>query len=168
MEHLPARDHPPYTQQGPLGDESTVSLAQLARLALERRADAVSTMGIDVEQQVRLDAWVTGSETLLARMVGNLIDNAISHNQPGGWVRVVTTVEGKRAQLIVENSGPLLDPEEVKHLTQPFRRIGAERTGSDDGVGLGLAIVSSITEVHRGTLDLVWTIVDTTIVLFPS
>jgi signal transduction histidine kinase len=87
-------------------------------------------------------------------MVGNLIDNAISHNQPDGWVRVATTVEDERAQLIVENGGPLLDPEEVKHLTQPFRRIGAERTGSDDGFGLGLAIVSSIAEVHRGTLDL--------------
>jgi signal transduction histidine kinase len=143
-----------HTQQGPLGDESTVSLAQLARLALERRADAISTRGIDVEQHVHPDAWVTGSETLLSRMVGNVIDNAISHSQPGGWVRVATTVEDKRAQLIVENSGPLLDPEEVKHLTQPFRRIGAERTGSDNGFGLGLAIVSSIAEVHRGTLDL--------------
>jgi hypothetical protein len=142
------------TQQAPLGDESTVSLAQLARLALERRADVISTMGIDVEQQARPDARLTGSETLLSRMVGNLIDNAISHNQPDGWVRVATTVEDERAQLIVENGGPLLDPEEVKHLTQPFRRIGAERTGSDDGFGLGLAIVSSIAEVHRGTLDL--------------
>jgi signal transduction histidine kinase len=143
-----------HTQQGPLGDESTVSLAELARLALERRADAISTMQIDVEQQVCPDASVTGSETLLSRMVGNLIDNAISHNQPGGWVRVATTVEDKHAQLIIENSGSVLDPEEVEHLTQPFRRIGAERTGSDDGFGLGLAIVSSIAEVHRGRLDL--------------
>jgi signal transduction histidine kinase len=143
-----------HTQQGPLGDESSVSLAQLARLALERRADTISTMGIDVEQHARPDAWVTGSETLLSRMVGNLIDNAISHNQPDGWVRIATTVQDKRAKLIVENSGPLIDPEEVKQLTQPFRRIGAERTGSDDGFGLGLAIVSSIAEVHRGTLDL--------------
>ncbi len=143
-----------HTQQGPLGDESTVSLAQLARLALERRADAISTMRIDVEHQMRPDAWVTGSETLLSRMVGNLIDNAIGHNQPGGWVRVATTVDETRAQLIVENGGPLLDPDEVNNLTQPFRRIGAARTGSDDGFGLGLAIVSSIVEVHRGTLGL--------------
>jgi signal transduction histidine kinase len=143
-----------HTQQGPLGDESTVSLTELARLALDRHADAISTMGIDVEQQVHPDAWVTGSETLLSRMVGNLIDNAIGHNQPGGWVRVATAVQDKRVQFVVENSGSLLDPEEVKHLTQPFRRIGAERTGSDDGFGLGLAIVSSIAEVHRGTLDL--------------
>lgn len=111
-------------------------------------------MRIDVAQQAGPDAWVTGSETLLSRMVGNLIDNAVGHNQPGGWVRVAATVEDTRARLIIENGGPLLDPEEVKELTQPFRRSGAERTGSDDGSGLGLAIVAAIVDVHGGRLDL--------------
>ena len=37
---------------------------------------------------------MTGSETLLSRLVENVIDNAVGHNQPGGWVRVTTTVEG--------------------------------------------------------------------------
>jgi signal transduction histidine kinase len=55
---------------------------------------------------------------------------------------------------VVENGGPVLDPDQVRQLTQPFRRIGAERTGSDDGTGLGLAIISSIVEIHGGTLDL--------------
>ena len=87
-------------------------------------------------------------------MVENVIDNSIGHNQPGGWVRVTTAVVDERAQLVVENGGPVLDPGEVKQLTQPFRRIGAERTGSDKGAGLGLAIVSSIVEAHGGTLDL--------------
>jgi signal transduction histidine kinase len=143
-----------HTQQGPHGDESTVSLAELAHAAIERRADAISASGLDVEQQPCPDTWVVGSETLLARMVGNVIDNAVDHNQPGGWVQVRTAVEDTRARLIVENGGPVLDSDQVKQLTQPFRRIGAERTGSDNGSGLGLAIVSSIVEVHEGTLDL--------------
>jgi hypothetical protein len=143
-----------HTQQGPLADESTVSLAELARLAIERHADAISARRLDVEQQQHPDARVTGSETLLSRMVENVIDNALSHNQPGGWVLVSTAIEDNRAQLVVENGGPILDPDQVKQLTQPFRRIAAERTGSDDGSGLGLTIVSSIVEVHSGTLDL--------------
>ena len=143
-----------HSQQGAPADLSTVSLAELARLAIERRADAISAKGLDVEQRPRPDAWVAGSETLLARMVGNVIDNSIGHNQQGGWIRVTTAVEDGRAQLVVENGGPVLDPDQVKQLTQPFRRVGAERTGSDDGAGLGLAIVASIVEVHDGTLDL--------------
>jgi signal transduction histidine kinase len=144
-----------HTQQGPLGDESTVSLTELARRAIERRADAISAMGLDVEeQQQRPDAWVTGSQTLLSRMIENVIDNSIGHNQPGGWARVRTAVEDKRAHIVVENGGPVLDGDQVRQLTQPFRRIGNERTGSDNGSGLGLAIVSTIVEVHGGTLDL--------------
>jgi signal transduction histidine kinase len=143
-----------HTQQGPLGDKSTVSLAELARTAIERRADSILAIRLDVEQQQRSDVWVTGSETLLSRMVENVVDNAVGHNQPDGWVRVRTTVEEGRARLVVENGGPVLDADQVRQLTQPFRRLGADRTGSDDGSGLGLAIVSSIVEVHGGTLAL--------------
>ena len=143
-----------HSQQGPLADESTVSLAELARVAIERRADAISAMALEVEQQQGSDVWVAGSTTLLARMVENVIDNAVGHNQPGGWVRVTTPVEGEHARLVVENGGPVLDPGQVAQLIQPFRRVGAERTGSDNGAGLGLAIVSSIVEVHGGVLDL--------------
>jgi hypothetical protein len=133
---------------------STVSLAELARLEIEHRADAISAKGLDVEQRLCPDAWVAGDLTLLSRMVGNLIDNSIGHNQLGGWVRVTTAVEERRAQLVVENGGPSLDPGQVKQLTQPFRRIVAERTGSDNGSGLGLSIVASIVEAHAGTLVL--------------
>jgi len=74
-----------HTQQGPLGDESTVSLGELARGAVERRADAISAMGLDVEQQQCPDAWVTGSETLLSRMVEKR-DRQRRRPQPDRWV----------------------------------------------------------------------------------
>jgi signal transduction histidine kinase len=143
-----------HSQQGPLADQSTVSLADLARLAIERHADAISTLGVSVEHHECPDACVAGSEMLLSRMIENVIDNSIRHNQPGGWVSITTAAESQFARLVVENGGPILDPDEVKDLTQPFRRIGAERTGQDKGAGLGLAIVASIAEVHDGTLDL--------------
>jgi hypothetical protein len=143
-----------HTQHGPLADGSIVSLAELARRAIERHANAISAVGLHIDQEQGPDGWVTGSEALLSRMVENLIENGIGHNQPGGWVRVSTPVIDNCAQLVVENGGPVLDPDQVKPLTQPFRRLGAERTGSDDRAGLGLAIVSSIVEAHGGTLDL--------------
>jgi signal transduction histidine kinase len=143
-----------HTQQGPLGDEATVSLAELADRAIERRTEAIARMRLDVAQQQDAEAWIAGSETLVSRMVENVIDNAVGHNQPGGWVGITTAVKHRRVVLVVENGGPLLDPGQVRLLAQPFRRIGGERTGSDDGSGLGLTIVSSIAEVHGGAVDL--------------
>ena len=85
-------------------------------------------------------------------MVGNVVDNAITHNAPGGWVRIRTGVAGAAARLVVENGGPVLDERDVQALTQPFRRLGTERTGSDRGSGLGLSIVAAIAEMHGGGL----------------
>ena len=115
------------TQQGPLADQATLSLAELACVAIEDRAAAISAQGLNVEQRPDPHARVTGSAPLLARMVENVIENAIGHNQPDGWLRVCTAVEGTRAQLVVENGGERLDPDDVKELSRPFRRAGAER-----------------------------------------
>jgi signal transduction histidine kinase len=141
-------------QQGSPADETTVSFAGLARRAIEHHADAIAQKRMTVTQEPHADVWVSGSETLLSRMVENVIDNAIVHNEPGGWVRVAVETQDEYARLIVENGGPQLDADQVEQLGQPFRRIGAERTGSDKGAGLGLSIVAAIAEVHNGTLAL--------------
>ena len=87
-------------------------------------------------------------------MVENVIDNAIGHNQPAAGSRSPCGPGATRRSCVVENGGPVLDATRSAQLAQPFRRIGAERTGSDNGSGLGLAIVASIVEAHGGTLDL--------------
>jgi hypothetical protein len=143
-----------HAQHAPLVDEVPVSLSQLAQVAISARADAISLMRLRVEQRCGPDAWVSGSETLLARVVENLVDNAVGHNETRGWVRVTTAADDQRARLVVENGGPLLEAADVALLTEPFRRIGAERTGSHSGSGLGLAIVASTMDAHGGTLEL--------------
>lgn len=56
--------------------------------------------------------------------------------------------------LVVESSGPVLDQQRVADLAQPFRRLGADRTSTGRGSGLGLSIVAAIVAAHHGTLDL--------------
>ena len=74
-------------------------------------------------------AWVRGSQVLLSRMVKNLVDNAVCHNENGGWLQVTAQTEGERARLFVENGGQVLDPQQIDELFQPFRRLGADRIG---------------------------------------
>ncbi len=95
-------------------------------------------------------AWTRGDPGLLERLVGNLLDNGIHHNERGGQLEVSTRELGGQAELIVRNGGQRIDPETAGQLVQPFRRL--HRTGG--GFGLGLSIVRSVTEAHGGRLTL--------------
>jgi signal transduction histidine kinase len=141
-------------QHGALGDRTAVSLAATVYAALTAHADAVAAKHLTVESAFE-DAWTHGSLTMLARLADNLVDNAVVHNQDGGWVRVATgrTADGW-AELVVESSGPPLDPAQVARLAEPFQRLAADRTGSASGSGLGLSIVAAIVDAHGGRLEL--------------
>lgn len=83
-------------------------------------------------------------------MVWNLVDNAVRHNEPGGWIRITTARYPGGAELRIANSGPVVPPDAVPTLAEPFRRI---RQGSDGGVGLGLSIAQSVSTAHGAHLD---------------
>ncbi|WP_051707330.1 MULTISPECIES: sensor histidine kinase [unclassified Streptomyces] len=146
------------TQHGEFTDSARLTLGRLALTALTGQTKDIAAKSLTVrENQIDDSAWVWGSQTLLRRAVDNVVDNAIAHNDPGGWISVAVRAEGDDAgavSLIVESSGPVLDQRRVTDLAQPFRRLGADRTGTGRGSGLGLSIVAAITQAHHGTLDL--------------
>ena len=140
-------------QNGPLDGDSSVSLTALVDAALERGSAVIAEKDIDVDKSLT-PVCVTGSTTLLSRMVQNVIENAVRHNEPHGFIAVQSELRDGSARLVVENGGPLLDAASVEQLGQPFRRLGTERTGSADGVGLGLSIVAAVAAAHGGGLEL--------------
>ena len=142
-------------QHGDLPGRTVLSLDAACAAALAARSRDISDKALTVQTQTHpAGAWIHGSPALISRMVGNVLDNAVTHNEPGGWIAVRTEATGPDAHLIVETGGAVLDPEQVRQLAQPFRRLGADRTGSANGAGLGLSIVAAIAEAHGGRLDL--------------
>jgi signal transduction histidine kinase len=140
-------------QHGARDNQETIPLGPLLTGVIEARAGLIASMGLDVRHFAD-GLLVTGNPVLLAQMTGNLIDNAVRHNHPGGWIRAQVTRHGPSVLLVVENSGHVLDQDKVTTLTQPFRRLGADRTGSAAGTGLGLSITEAIAAAHGGTLHL--------------
>jgi signal transduction histidine kinase len=122
---------------GLVTDEFAVALDAITSAALDCRGDEISRLRLEVEQEHRSEALIRGSEMLLSRMVSNVIDNAVCHNEPDGWIRITPAFTGPRVSLVVENGGPLLAQHEVDELAQPFRRLAAQRTGSEKGTGSG-------------------------------
>jgi signal transduction histidine kinase len=142
-------------QHGDLPGWTVLPVEYLVGAALAGQQDAIAAMRLTVQDASgACGAWVTGSQALLSRMVENVIGNAVGHNASGGWIAVTTRASGGWARLVVENGGEVLDQRQVSELSEPFRRLGADRTGSDQGSGLGLSIVAAIAEAHGGALHL--------------
>ncbi|MBF6135100.1 HAMP domain-containing histidine kinase [Nocardia otitidiscaviarum] len=132
----------------------TVDLSLLAEEAAETLLPFAEARGITIETSGDITPTV-GSYALLLQLTTNLVHNAIVHNVADrGTVWVTTTIHPGAVTLTVENTGEMLSEQVVSTLVEPFRR-GTERIRTDHaGVGLGLAIVESITRAHDGTLTL--------------
>ncbi|WP_320672051.1 sensor histidine kinase [Patulibacter defluvii] len=132
-----------------------VDLSLVAEEAVETLLPLAEQRGVAVEIAGDV-AVASGSHALLLQVSTNLVHNAIVHNLPRDGTVWITTGTGPRGpRLTVENTGEPLTPSVVATLVEPFQRGGSSRVRSDHaGVGLGLAIVRSITHAHDGTLTL--------------
>jgi len=134
---------PEYVDLSLLAEEATETLLPLA----EKRGVAIETSG-GVTNTI-------GSPALLLQMTTNLVHNAIVHNlAQRGTVWVTTRLRADGVVLTVDNTGDKLTPQLVATLVEPFQRGGNRIRTDHAGVGLGLAIVRSITRAHDGTLTL--------------
>jgi signal transduction histidine kinase len=128
-----------------------LSLDTLTGGVLNERREEIARRGLRLESELE-SAPTAGDPRLLERLVANLLDNAIQHNTPDGWIAVTTALEAGDALLTVSNSGPVIAPEEAARLVRPFNRLGSERTRHGAGHGLGLSIVSAIAIAHGASL----------------
>ena len=95
---------------------------------------------------------VAGDRALLDRLVQNLLENAVRHNRPGGWLRVELRPEQGNARLTVSNTGAEIPAARVPELFQPFQRA-TNRVRAVHGTGLGLSIARSIAHAHHGQIS---------------
>ena len=141
-------------QNGRLDGHSLVALEPLITAALSARADQIAAKRLTVETHLA-PVEVTGSATLLGRMLENVIENAVRHNQLDGAIELtLAPLNGNHARLMIDSSGPMLNQDAVAQLAHPFKRLRQDRTGSQNGHGLGLSIVAAVAAAHDGSLDL--------------
>jgi signal transduction histidine kinase len=128
-----------------------VDLAEVARDILDSHETELAVQGLTLEVSLE-GAPILGDPRLVERLVSNLVENAIRHNVPHGTVGVSVDAADGRAELRVFNTGTVIPATEVDRLLQPFQRLGADRVGYRDGVGLGLSIVAAIADAHDAKL----------------
>lgn len=136
LQAVPCTDH---IELGPMIDEIFADLAPLAEknnITLEREGDGA----------------MTGSDTLIYRLLFNLTENAIKYNRPGGAVRLSVTPEPEKLLIRVSDTGPGIPERFQRSVFQPFFRVDKSRSREYGGVGLGLSLVWEIVKLHGGTV----------------
>jgi signal transduction histidine kinase len=131
------------------GREEPADLAALAADCITDLHARAEEAHVDIRDDLA-PAWTRGEPALLERMIANLIDNGIRHNELDGFLRVSTRTEGTVVHLIVANGGARIDPADAVSLTDPFRRLDR----GAGGFGLGLSIVRSVVDAHGGALEI--------------
>ena len=96
------------------------------------------------------DGTMTGSDTLIYRLLFNLTENAIRYNRPDGMVRITVTEEEKRLIIRVSDTGCGVPEQYRESIFQPFFRVDKSRSRENGGVGLGLSLVWEIVTLHGG------------------
>jgi signal transduction histidine kinase len=139
------------------GIRAALDMAVLAEDALDASAAAIRTARLRVATELE-PSPALGDPVLVERLVANLIDNAVRHNVPDGWISVATGSRDGMAFITVANGGPLIAADDAEVIFEPFRRLRPSADGSaypddrprTDGVGLGLSIVRSVVAAHGG------------------
>jgi signal transduction histidine kinase len=96
--------------------------------------------------------WVRGYESLLFRLIFNLGENAVKYTPAGGTIEINLNSSDGTAILEVGDNGPGIPADQQELIYERLYRGDAAREGS--GSGLGLALVRSITQLHKGKISL--------------
>jgi PAS domain S-box-containing protein len=109
------------------------------------------------ERQHRLDlqlpaepAWVQGDAKRLTQVVVNLLSNAVKYTPSGGCLRVAIEASGTQATIVVEDNGIGMEAELIERVFEPFSQGRRSPDRSEGGLGIGLALVRSLVELHHG------------------
>ena len=130
-----------------------VELQALIEEVLADLSSLAEKNGVQLIQMKRDDLIYTGSDILLYRMLFNLTENAIRYNHPGGCVTLsAEATEDHNIRITVADTGQGIPKEAQERIFQPFYRVDKSRSRAFGGVGLGLALVQKIAELHGGTI----------------
>ncbi|MDE7030523.1 MAG: HAMP domain-containing histidine kinase [Lachnospiraceae bacterium] len=130
------------------------------QIHLSRMLEQIASESVPVleehELQWRLeiapDIEIWGDADKLARVLDNLIRNAVSYSYAGTEILLFAQTEKDMVKIMVKNHGRTIAPDKLEHIFEQFYRADAARSSATGGAGLGLAIAKEIVELHGGTI----------------
>ncbi|MDF2440760.1 MAG: hypothetical protein JWN98_1744, partial [Abditibacteriota bacterium] len=131
-----------------------LDLRPVVQNALDAAQPAVQAKNIELDVQLNPCPVIGGDATRLQQIVWNLVSNAVKFTPRGGRIRVSAECEGDHVVVTVADSGPGISAEFAPFVFDRFRQADSTATRRHGGLGLGLAIVRHLVEMHGGSVRL--------------
>lgn len=136
-----------------LKEAGDFSLSDAVQETVELFCQPAERKGISLETDVQENANYHGEEKLIRQMVSLLVDNAVKYSPKGGNIKVTLSAKGKHYQLTVRNTTEEIPRGNLDILFERFYRLDSSRNSGTGGSGIGLSIVKSIVEAHKGRIS---------------
>jgi signal transduction histidine kinase/AmiR/NasT family two-component response regulator len=134
-------------------DMYPVRLADVIQAAVEVMRPAADAKRIELRiQPLALESEVTGDADRLQQIVWNLLSNAVKFTPQGGRIEVRLERVDATLRIVVADSGDGIHPDFLPHVFEPFRQADSSSRRRYGGLGLGLALVKHLVELHGGTV----------------
>jgi signal transduction histidine kinase len=131
----------------------SIDLTQVIDAAVDVVRPAAEARGIRLDRRYARRPWPTqGDPDRLQQIAWNLLSNAVKFTPPGGTVTIELERSGAVDRVAVRDTGKGIDPAFLPHVFAPFRQADASTTRDQGGLGIGLAIVRQLTEMHGGSV----------------
>ncbi|MGH8726611.1 MAG: PAS domain-containing protein [Burkholderiales bacterium] len=135
-------------------DRDDTDLAQVVRDTVEDYQDSFNAKSLQLNLSAPASpVWISGDPVRISQALINLLRNAVSFTDPGGTISVSLREENGEAVLSVADNGVGIEPHVLKNLFKAFSQADRSLVRSRGGLGLGLAVVKGIIELHDGSVS---------------
>ena len=128
-----------------------IDFSELSEMVAEEYAEVARNKGISLKAQIEPGLHLTADETLMIRLWGNLLQNAVNYGRPDGHIWISVQKEGNTIRMSVKDDGIGISFQDLPHIWDRFYQADPSR--NSDSSGLGLSMVKWIVEAHHGELS---------------
>lgn len=128
-----------------------VDFSEICEMVAEEFTGIAQEKGIQIQTRIEPGLQLTADQTLMIRLLGNLLENAVSYGNPGGHVWVSAWKADEYLQVLVKDDGIGISPQDLPRIWDRFYQADPSR--NSDSSGLGLSMVKWIVEAHHGQIS---------------
>ncbi len=130
-----------------------INLSELIDVIIEQQNELAEKKGITITKEAEQNIFIRAEETMLMRMLINLIENAVQYGKENGHISITLAEEHNSVELKIMDNGIGIAPEHLEKIWERFYQVDPSRNNVRNNTGLGLAMVKWIVKAHKGKIS---------------